>query len=458
MRPLSIVIIAAALLAGTCAFGQEGSPPSAPWTSSQRVAAVEAARAQAELALIDHFWNVSLGSGKSVAAAFNNDPVAKERVAAAAGQAVTELGQPVFSEGQCQVQVGMSVAQAAALLELFRVEGDVVNTLTAEDVAALVTTMAELDIATLVATGDAGRPVAPRWQGVTRGASVDSDEYLRGRVKDFWTGHASEQGRVRAVMAAQDDAMIELAEKLAEVKIGPEKQTLASLVAPEDFATLAVEQLTNDVRPLRIRYYTRTLDVDVAIQANLADVLLTIKGYLDNQADADEATVVMIEDYLVNTADRTLTALGSAQVEPDYVLATTDPVFLLRRWVAETDVSMNPQALGTAELPAMVEDPEAARSETLAIAGFHARSALPDVLMAIALTDDDDASTLGDLAKEHEIVAQALMLLALEAETTLGTIDAEGHAEVTAKANLARLPVILQALRRMEPTDEAADD
>jgi hypothetical protein len=459
MRPvLTMITIGVMLWSSVSAMGQDEAIPGADWTFSQRETAVQAARAEAELKLMEHVWNLSLGKGRSVASVLNNDPASHGLLVSACSGAVTEVGQPVFDATQCEVQVSIPVVRVVEILERFRIESDVPNTLTPDDAVSLAKTMAEAEIESLVADGKGDRPAAPRWQAVTKGASVDSDEYLRGRVKDFWTLHSSEQGRIRAVMAAQDDATVKLAEKIGRVHVGPDRTALADVVAPEEFIAIAQSEFTSDIRAAEVRYYTESLQVDVTIEASLSDILLTLKGYLDKQAGADEATVVMLEDEIINVADKRFSAVGSADVDPEFVLVGNDPVFLLARWVDQTDEPMFPESLGTCALKEDVEDPEGARESALERARFNARLGLPGVLDAIVISDDDETVTLGSLSDEYEIVDRALMLLALEAETLAGSVDAEGQAKVTVQASLSRLPVVLRALRRVEEASPSMGD
>ncbi len=423
-----------------------------------------AAEAQAMAGLVDRLSHEPLGEETTALEWLGGTTLPLGLVIQVAG--ATELRPVAVQQGGDELvaaQAGIAAEEFVLLLAQYVAGKD------DEEPLALPTYAAD---EVLTASGFGEIHISGRMLMVTADASVDSPEYLRGTPHAYWQTHCTEQGRVRTVLAARDDALANLAETLKAIPVpgAANDRTLGDLVG-EQFAELAAGSFLNGARATGIRYTTDDLQVDVQVEASLQDVVLAVKGYMANRETPDAEATGLLEQWVVAMQDEPVEAEGTARVAREFRKDGGDALFFLGQVVGRFGLEQEAIiAEGSAAVDDSIDDIAEARRLAYAAAAYEARLTLAERVATIALDEDEDV-TLGELMAADEAVRQAVWMWLTLADVTPGSgdIDADNIATLTVELPVAPLADIVRGIsigRVVEaqepevpstPDDDAAD-
>ncbi len=450
MRNTIIIMICLVGLAGSPAMGQADE-----LTNRDELAAL-AAKTEAMGSLLATLAAEPLGSDATVLEAIGGEQLPLSLVTQIAG--AVEF-RPVAVQqggaGMVAVQAAVPTDEFLWLLEQYCTQEG--NDAALEAIALQAARYVDVD--ELTATGFGQVRGGGRMLLVTGDASVDSSDYLRGTPHAYWQAHCTEQGRVRTVLAARDDALRALARSLRTVPV-PEAtgdETLGSLVG-ERFVELAMGSFLNGAQATGIRYATDDLQIDVRVEASLQDVVLAVKGYMSNQETPVPEAVALLEQWVVTMTDEPREAQGSARVATEFRTDGGDVLFFLGQLIG--DFGLAGEALtasGTAAVDDSIDDIAAARRQGYVDAAYAARDQLAVTVAKLPL-DDDDELTLGDLMAADVSVRRVVQTWLTLADVTPGSgdIGADNIATLTLDLPIAPLADLVrgESIGRVERDEE----
>jgi hypothetical protein len=452
MQRTCMIVIAATLLWISPVTGQQREE------TDRRQLARLAAQAEAMDALVAQLTQSPLGTQRVVGDVFDSGRFPLEVVIQVAG--ATEFEPAGVQQGGLDivaVRASIPTNEFLRILETYFAAQEDETTL--EAIALQAAAYAQVEELAATGFGQVGDP--GRLLPVTGDASVDSAEYLRGLPAEFWEVHCREQGRVRAVLAARDDALRALTAELGGVVIpGSDGLTLAEAIG-ENFAEVAQASFLNGARATGIRYAVDDLQVDVRVEVSLRDVALAAKGYLTNEGSTGSERLGMVERWVITMADESRRGEGSARVEREFRSDGGEPLYFLGLTVGRHGLEVESfSASGTAPVDESISDVAAAHREAYVAAAYAARCALADRVMGV-FVDDAEQRTLGDLMASDPLVERVVWAWLVDAEIVPGSgdINAENVASLTVELPVAPLGDLVRgvAIAGMDPP-EATDD